>query len=190
MRKSRDSRFLEKILTDAEIDFVNNTKRSDEALWSLWVSKETAYKVIKKTYPDTAFIPRQWQVVFNRFQSEYAEGKVEIAGKDEIFIRLFSNSDYIHCIGTDKPAILDKIIGQVEILPEQQDDPSLFVRLCLARKLAEHFSLNLNQITIKRIKEKGELQPPRVYIDGRKTDIDISLSHDGRFIAYAFSDYI
>jgi len=185
--EKREFALSKKILTDAEIEFVKNAERSDEALWSLWASKETAYKVINKTYPDTSFTPRRWQVVFNKFKSEYAEGKVEIAGKDGIFIRLFSNSDYIHCIGTDKPEELDNIISGIAVLPEKEKNPSLFSRLCLIKSLTKHYLLDFHQIKIKRIKEKGELQPPRAYIDGRKTeDIDISLSHDGRFIAYAF----
>jgi len=188
MQKSRDSRFLKRILTDAEIELVKDAKNSDEALWSLWACKESAYKVIKKILPDTAFIPKRWQVVFNKTQSECSEGKVVITGNDGIFIRLFSNHDYIHCVGADKLAELDKIISGVEILPEKENNPSFFSRLCLAKRLAKHFLLDIHQIKIKRIKEKGELQPPRAYIDGRKTDTDVSLSHDGRFVAYAFND--
>ena len=60
--KSRDSRFLKKILTDAEIEYVKNADGPDQALWSLWACKETAYKVIKKILPDIVFAPRQWQV--------------------------------------------------------------------------------------------------------------------------------
>jgi len=186
--KSRDSRFLKKILTDAEIEIVKNAERSDETLWSFWACKETAYKVIKKTFPDTAFLPRRWQVSFNRCRLECSEGEVVIAGKGGIFIRLFSNYDYIHCVGVDKAAEMNKIISGVEVLPEKENSPSLFSRLCLAQSLAKHFLPDIHQIKIKRIKENGELQPPRAYIDGVKTDIDISLSHDGRFVAYAFSE--
>lgn len=185
VQKSGDSRFLKKILTDAEIEVVINAENSDEALWSIWACKETAYKVIKKTFPNAAFIPRKWQVSFNRSQLECSEGEVVIEGKVGIFIRLFFNYDYIHCVGVNKLAELDKIISGVEFLPEE-DNPSLFSRLCLEKRLAEHFLLDSNQIKIRRIKERGELQPPRTYIDGRETDIDISLSHDGRFVAYAF----
>ncbi|KUG24292.1 hypothetical protein ASZ90_005889 [hydrocarbon metagenome] len=83
---------------------------------------------------------------------------------------------------------MNKIISGVEVLPEKENSPSLFSRLCLAQSLAKHFLPDIHQIKIKRIKENGELQPPRAYIDGVKTDIDISLSHDGRFVAYAFSE--
>jgi len=183
--KSQDSRFLKKILTDVEIDFVKNAENSDEALWSFWACKETAYKVIKKTFPGIAFLPRQWQVTFGKTKSKKSDGLVKVPDTGDVYIRLFSNPDYIHCVGTDKLAVPDKIICGVENLPDEETDPSLFSRFCLAQSLAERFSLNFHQIKIKRTRTKGELQPPRVYIDGRKTDIDISLSHDGRFVAYA-----
>ena len=183
--KSKDSHFLKKILTDAEMEFVKNAENSDEALWSFWACKETVYKVIKKTCPGVAFLPRRWQVTFGKTKSKRSDGLVNVPDKGDVYIRLFSNPDYIHCIGTDKLAVLDKIICDVENLPGEKTDPSLFSRLCLAQSLAKRFSLNLHQIKIKRIRTKGELQPPCVYIDSRKTDIDISLSHDGLFVAYA-----
>ena len=155
------------------------------ALWSHWACKETAYKVIKKTFPSTAFLPRQWQVIFNKTKSKYSDGEVIIPGKGSVHIRLDCNFQYVHCIGSDSIMALDKLIWSVDILPEKEKiNPSLYSRYRLGQSLAKHFSLNYRHIKIKRTRENGELQPPRVYVDGRKTNIDISLSHDGRFVAY------
>jgi phosphopantetheinyl transferase (holo-ACP synthase) len=185
--KSRNSRFLKKILTNAEIEFVQNAKNPDTALWSHWACKETAYKVIKKSSPDAAFLPRQWTVTFKSTKSKYSDGEVIIPGKSKIYISLFSNSQYVHCVGADCLTALDKLIWSVDVLPEKEKiNPSLFLRHCLGQNLAQYFSLNFHQIKIKRTRENGEFQPPRVYVSGRKTDIDISLSHDGRFVAYIY----
>jgi phosphopantetheinyl transferase (holo-ACP synthase) len=188
--KSRNSRFLKKILTNVEIEFVQNAKDPDATLWSYWACKETAYKVIKKSCLDAAFLPRQWTVIFNKIESTYSNGEVIIPGKDRVYIHLFSNLQYVHCIGADVFTALDELIWSVDVLPEEKDekniDPSFFSRNCLGQNLAQYFSLNFHNIKIKRARENGELQPPRVYVSGRKTNIDISLSHDGRFIAYAY----
>ena len=185
--KSRDSRFLKKILTNAEIEFVQNAEDPEATLWSLWACKETAYKVIKKSSLDAAFLPRQWTVTFKSTKSKYSDGEVTVPGKSKIYIRLFSNSNYVHCIGADCLVALDKLIWSVDALPEKEKiNPSLYLRYCLGQSLAKHFSLNFHHIKIKRTRENAELQPPRVYVDGRKTDIDISLSHDGRYVAYAY----
>jgi phosphopantetheinyl transferase (holo-ACP synthase) len=185
--ESRDSRFLKKILTDAEIEFVKNAENPGTALWSLWACKETAYKVIKKSSPDTAFTPRRWQTVFDTHQSGYSDGEVIIPETGSVFIRVFSTSEYVHCIGADSNQALDKIIFKVQALPDEETNPSLFSRSCLAQSIAKHFSLESRAIKIKRTKNSGELQPPLLYVGGKKTDIDISLSHDGRFVAYAFT---
>jgi len=143
--------------------------------------------VRKKSFPDIPFIPRRWQVVLNKLQSEYSDGEVIIPGKGSIYIRLFSNLQYVHCVGADSSAVLDKLIWSVEALPEEKEiNPSLFLRDCLGEKLANNFSLNFHDIKIRRTKKNGEFQQPRVYVGGKETDIDISLSHDGRFVAYAF----
>ena len=188
--KSRNSRFLKKILTNAEIEFVQNAKDPDATLWSYWACKETAYKVIKKSCLDAAFLPRQWTVIFNKIESTHLEGEVIIPRKNRVYIHLFSNPQYVHCVGSDNITALDKLIWSVDILPEGKDgkniDPSFFSRNCLGQDLAQYFSLNFHNIKIKRARENGELQPPRVYVSGKKTNIDISLSHDGRFIAYAY----
>ena len=186
--KSQDSRFLKKILTNAEIEFVQNAGNPDTALWSFWACKETAYKVIKKSCPAAAFLPRQWQVTFTKSQSVYSDGEVIIPGREKIYIRLFSNTRYIHCIGADVLTALNKLIWSVDALPEEEKiNPSLYLRYCLGQSLAKNFSLKFHQIKIKRTRENGKLLPPRVYVSGVKTDIDISLSHDGRFVAYAFT---
>jgi phosphopantetheinyl transferase (holo-ACP synthase) len=188
--KSRDSRFLKKILTVAEIDFIRNAENPDKALWSLWACKETAYKVIKKSCVDAAFLPRLWKVILKNHEAACSDGEVKITDAEIVYIRLFSHPRYVHCVGADSPADLDRLVCKVEALPEKENekriDPSLFARKCLARSLADFFRLNFSDIKINRIKEKNELQPPHVYINGKKSDIDISLSHDGQFVAYAF----
>lgn len=185
--KSKNSRFLKKILTDTEIEFIKKMERPVAALWSLWACKEAAYKVKIKSFPDILFIPRRWQVVFNKLQSEYSEGEVIIPGKGSVYIRLFSNNQYVHCVGADSFDVLDQVIWSVEALPEEKEiNPSLFLRDRLGKKLAKNLSLNFHDIRIRRTKINGEFQQPRIYVGGKETDIDISLSHDGRFVAYAF----
>jgi phosphopantetheinyl transferase (holo-ACP synthase) len=188
--KSRDSRFLKKIFTVAEIDFVQNAENPDRALWALWSCKETAYKVIKKKCVVAAFLPRRWTVILKKSESACLGGEVKIPDAEAVYVRLFSHFRYVHCVGADHPTDLDRLVCKVEVLPEKEKekkiDPSLFARKCLALGIADFFRLNLSDIKINRVQDKSELQPPHVYIGGKKSNIDISLSHDGYLIAYAF----
>lgn len=183
-------RFLKKILTAAEIEFVQDAENPDKALWSIWACKETAYKIIKKSCAHAAFLPRQWAVIFNKAKSTYVDGEIAVPSAPALYFRVFSHAGYVHSIGTDCQDALDKMICNVVALPRQDNgekpDASLFLRKCLTQKLARYFHLKSSDIKINRIKGNGELQPPYLFVSGKKSDIDISLSHDGRFVAYAF----
>ena len=212
MKKSRDSRFLKKILTDTEIGFVNLSKNPDTALWSFWSCKEAAYKVVKKHDNENSFLPCRWQVDIDLSKTEhpvptangnnggrvhqpeisYRKGKVIIPGKEAVYVRLFSHPSYVHCLGADSLATLDNLSWGIDILPQGEDrqngNSSLFARQCLIRSLAGYFHLNEGDVEIRRIKNEGELQPPCVFVSGREKAVDVSLSHDGKFIAYAFNE--
>jgi hypothetical protein len=189
-KKSRNSRYLKKILTAAEIEFVRQSQNPDATLWSLWVCKETAYKVIRKSSTGAAFLPRHWPVKLNHQAFAPVDGEIVIPGQNTVFVQLLIAESYVHCIGSDNLSVLDKIVRGVERLPPSEEekivDPSQFGRECLIRRLAVLDSLNFTSLSIRRTEKDGELQPPCVYLDNKKAPFDISLSHDGQFTAYAF----
>lgn len=188
--KSRDYRYLKKILTDVEIEFVRKSRNSDRALWLLWSCKETAYKVIAKSDARAPFVPRCWSVRLNKPDCVFAKGEVLLPDCKVVFVQLYSSQEYVHCTGADNLADLNKAIWGIELLPESacgiDVEPSLFVRECLFRRLADIYSLNNRKMEIRRAKKGHELQPPVLCYENKKAPFDISLSHDERFIAYAF----
>jgi len=185
--KSKNLRFLKKILTDAEIEWVRKADDPDAALWRFWAAKETAYKVIRKLSGEATFLPRRWPVVLREMHRELHEGTV-IVGGQEIFFSCRSDEDYLHCVGSDDADVLRKSIKGVAFLSEdRRRDPSGYGRYCLIKSVAEQGLAERRQIAVRRKKKNGELQPPQLYIADRKSSMDISLSHDGRWIAYVFT---
>jgi phosphopantetheinyl transferase (holo-ACP synthase) len=189
-KKSMDFRYLKKILTNAEIEFVHDAENPDWALWSFWSCKETAYKVICKSDAAVSFLPRCWSVQLKQYNSMFAEGEVVVTGINKVFVQLYFREGYVHCVGSDNLSDLNNIIWGIEFLPkdttEENVEPSLFVRECLSRRLAGIYQFNPDEMEVRRAKKGGELQPPHLYYKNRKTPFDISLSHDGQFVAYAF----
>ncbi|MGV8056886.1 MAG: 4'-phosphopantetheinyl transferase superfamily protein [Smithellaceae bacterium] len=189
-KKSRDSRYLKKILTNAEIEFVHAAENPDVMLWSLWACKETAFKVISKSDSDAPFLPRQWSVQLNQPDNMSRKSEVIIPGGNNVFVQICFAESYVHCIGSDNLPDLDKIIWGVEFLPQTEAgeivEPSSFVRKCLCRRLANIYNLNFLKMEVRRTKKGRELQPPHLYYENNKAAFDISLSHDGQFVAYAF----
>jgi phosphopantetheine--protein transferase-like protein len=64
---------------------------------------------------------------------------------------------------------------------------SALVRLHAKAALARHLGLPPDRLQIIRPGSKGDWQPPRVFIDDQSADIDLSLSHHGAFVAWAFA---
>ena len=210
MQKSTDLRFLKKILTDTEIERVRCASEPEAALWSFWACKEAAYKVMKKQTGDAAFMPRRWSVCFrcsqpaayrdvlhpvNQAQNQnltaITAGYVASSGRDDIPFLLLSSPSYVHSLAADQIDSLDKVLWRVAVMPGEWDkrcaEPSAYVRSCLLDALSGFLQAKQARIKIFRApRERGELEPPAVYLDGIKTPIDISMSHDGRFVAYAF----
>lgn len=211
-----DSRYLKKTLTDEEIEIIHLSQNPDRALWSFWACKEAAYKVLEKSRHVDSFIPCRWSVQirlpsakgsissgtesntlrrsimgpYHQPHESYQKGHVIIPERGVVYIYLSSHLSYVHCIASNSLAALDSSIWGINILPGRKDgqdnSPSSSARKCLARKLAAFLNINQNLIRIRRIKNGTELQPPIVSIGGMRAEIDISLSHDGRFISYAF----
>lgn len=123
-------------------------------------------------------------------EGTFTDGEVVIPEVKSVFVRLFSSEDYVHCIGSDNLPDLDKVIWGIESLPtsapDTNVDPSLFVRKCLSARLADIYQLNFRVMDVRRTQKGNELQPPHLYYENRRTPFDISLSHDGQFVAYAF----
>lgn len=208
-RKSTDLRFLKKILTDDEISLVAGSGDPDAALWSMWACKEAAYKVIHKMDSGAAFLPRRWSVLpayvpgmqhdvcssysgngaAGRWASEVS-GLVRIPGFHEMPFCLHVTRLYVHCIVSDNERALEETLWQADALPAAKkgngSDPSSFVRSRLTAHLARLLRCSAREIEIIRTSVEGRLQPPEVHINSERAAIDISLSHDGDYTAYAF----
>jgi hypothetical protein len=123
-------------------------------------------------------------------QNDCREGEVVIPGSGNVYVRLFTFSSYVHCIASDTAEGLNRIVSRVDRLPGRESslgtDPSLFVRSKLLRCLANHLYLPAGDVNIVREPQKDGLGPPLLYIAGVRSVIDLSISHDGYYVAYAY----
>jgi len=194
-------RLLKKIITDNEIEQVRNSPNPDAALWSFWACKEAAYKVVQKRTGGTAFVPRRWSVIYQSVPNAPAdhsartddcrEGEVVIPGADPVYFRLFTFPSYVHCLAAASADDVGAIVARVDRIDKRQrhieENLSTAVRLRLIRLLARDLDLSEKDLQILREKKKGELGPPRLFVTGTASAVDLSISHDGRYGAYAYS---
>lgn len=203
LEKIRDRRFLDRVFSDSERNFIEQHQdHGNDVLWALWAAKESAYKALSKGMPDIPSTPRRYRVVFSVLApdgTDSSDGQVQKTGpnKDSIwtgnvktpagnvFCQALLTPDYVHCLAVTGGFLQEKrMISQVLKWNEQQD-PSVTLRRAVIQRIADTALLNSSAIEIKRHSTPKGLGPPCVFVHNQPSTIDISLSHDGRYGAFA-----
>ena len=206
--KSEDGRFLARVLAEPERDAVGIGPDPDRVLWRLWAAKEAAFKVITKLRgAPPPFVHASFRVEPAGTRSGDGFGEVRW---EELAVRVHWHElgDRIGAIAWNGPAGPEPIEwgwgAAIELDPaphepletlilrldEQERAPvhsrgSALVRLAARAALAGALGAEQGRIrVINRAGPKGRT-PPEATLDGRPAPADVSLSHHGRWIAWA-----
>jgi phosphopantetheinyl transferase (holo-ACP synthase) len=181
--KSMDGRFCDRVLTVEERALLVGAEQPDALLWAIWAAKEAAYKAISRDDPAVCSIPRQYHVVLDMGNGAgmvaRLAGKV-ITPRGELALRVALTADRVHAVAAGSEAALDRLCGRVEGL-DGAGDPSPFVRAGLIREIARFLGCAAGDLSV--VKDRGA---PRMLFRGRLLAAEVSLSHDGRFVAFVF----
>jgi len=184
MGKSRDSRFLDRVLCCHErASLTGACVDDDRRLWTFWSAKEAAYKVAVKRDDTVPSAPLRYEVHLKGRTGNAQKGVVHTPF-GSVAVTIEATPSYIHCVAGDGEAVIGTA-GAVDMITDT--DPSTAVRDLLIRRCATVFRIKSDRCRIVREKGSRGLLPPALLIDGYRAPWDISLSHDGRFIACAFS---
>ncbi len=186
--KNRDIRFINRVFTPDEQQKILNSDEPDIFLWSLWAGKETGYKAISKLYPVVSSSPGHYQIKLS--DRPLPESGTVYTPCGPVPLRFFITGEYIHCIGATTDEDMVSIVRNVQEIPQHQfcpDYKSDFVRNMVRKKISRYLKEDPEAIEIIRPKGRRGLGPPVIYAGNKRTSIDISMSHDGRFAACAIS---
>jgi phosphopantetheinyl transferase (holo-ACP synthase) len=207
--RSRDERFVARVFTELERAALLSADDPDGALWLAWAAKEAAYKVVSKirgTPP--VFVHRAFEVVW---APGSREGVVRYEGDA---IPVVAEPDpaggYLHVLAhapddsgrelrrtverLDPPdsGRAEPLDALLERLTERERDavhsvPSAAVRIGARAELAALLGLEVTRLEIVCRPGASGRRPPYVLVDGSPAKVDVSLSHDGPWIAWALS---
>jgi phosphopantetheinyl transferase (holo-ACP synthase) len=198
--KSGDGRFCGRVFTAEERALIAGAVRPDALLWALWAAKEAAYKAVSRGDPAVCSIPRQYCVVLetgNTINRDSAPiyhreigalslfilaGKV-ITPRGELALRVALTADWVHALAAESAAAIERLCRCVKGLCGA-GDPSAFVRRGLLREIARFLGCAAGDLSV--VKDPGGPGAPGVLFHGRPLAAEVSLSHDGRFAAFAF----
>lgn len=189
--KERDRRFLERVFTPAERAAILDAAAPTLALWKAWTAKETAFKVASKL---------RSRLVFRHQAFEVAAASAQVRFEDLVIrVRWEAARDYIHCIGQLADAGWKQVSGVAH-----QDDETLDALLLTEAEQASVYSMasararllarqltrrwDIQRVEVLRLWRTWGWSAPVLAEEGRRlAGFDVSLSHDGRFVAAALS---
>ncbi len=199
------NRFDTRVFTSDEREALTTSASAHALRWTLWAAKESAYKVAKKLDSAVRFLPRDFVV------RRLAEGRAVVVHETGPFdVRLCRTDEWVSAVATlmaanaasvtasnapvggnapeaakarwagNAPAAHRSVSIGIERLEVHGADPSQTVRELVCAALALRMNVPPGQVQIAA--DRGI---PVALWRNRRLPVDLSLSHHGRFVAWA-----
>ncbi len=145
--------------------------------WALWAAKESAYKARKRLDPHAVFSPREFEIELSPLpaggDSGIAVGRALHRGR-ALGIEVHVDGACLHAVARSEGENARVLRGAEAAL----DDPGAGARRLAAAAIGRALGLDPAQVEIVR-------RPPVATFRGRRDELGVSLSHHGRFVAFA-----
>lgn len=208
--------FIAKILNPSEERVLSDFHCSQTLFWVFWAAKEAAFKVAAKMGKIDLFSPKKFLVKktdSENFSLANSHSNLEVVFyHDRILVEIQIDQDHtcIHAIASLAQENSNKeqakiFSGQVDLTTLQSIDfpnfpaissnsketdlrqESLIVRHLCILHIAAKFNLSFDRLRIIRRRNKKFLGPPQICYDDQICALDLSLSHHGKWVGWAFS---
>ena len=171
----RHPRFDARVFAPSEHRALRESAEPNPLRWAFWAAKEAAYKVAKKLDNAAVWSPLRFVVCFERG----LEGAVEHAGR-RIPVQVERDAERVHALAGDRIEVLARLRSCVASYDGPAAGVSTAVRALACEQLAPLLGVAVDQLEIGR---RGRI--PVLRLAGRDAPFDLSLSHHGRFVAFA-----
>jgi phosphopantetheinyl transferase (holo-ACP synthase) len=181
-------RFDRRVFADVELVALDNLPVDERHLerWMRWAAKEGAFKLTRQVVPHTSFHPRELSV--SRITRTSARVTSPALGRD-LQIAFDLDEERVHAVVTDRAVGTagDLTPQQVQsgtrrLVSTDPIDATAEVRRYAAATLARLLRLEPGAVEITA---SGPGRPPVARSRGEVLPADVSLSHDGRWVAWA-----
>jgi len=196
-----DERFVARVLSEEERRTLAGAPDPATELWRLWAAKEAAYKVVSKLAGEPpVFVHAAFRVEWTGGAARRRSGVVE-HGEVRVPVEVTWDDARVHAVATSPdveaaPEVAVTEGGQAgleelmaRLTPREADavhsPASASVRLGARGALARRMGVAEARLEIVCDPGVTGRRPPRVLLDGHPAAADVSLSHHGRWIAWA-----
>ena len=176
-------RFAERVFSIAERDALEASRRSGELRdrllhWAFWAAKESAYKALKRLAPETVFSPKEFEVDLLPLPLAEVGGVAtgRVLHRGQVFdVEVHHEGASVHAVAKSADAAGAGVLWRVE---RALGDQSVAVRRLAAGAIGSALGLDPRGLQIVR-------RPPVATYQGHRLAVDLSLSHHGRYVAFA-----
>lgn len=172
----QEQRFLDKLFTTEEQDFILSDGNRFENIWRLWSMKESAYKIIARAEDVVRFNPKAYRCTTN----SHNKGDVEY---QNLSISTFTEKDnkFIHTTAFLNTNWTSKVI--------QLSDSDVKLQHMHMKQHAINRYANLKSSVLESIEiRKNMIGVPQIYRDGLLQEEQLSLTHHGNYGACVISN--
>jgi hypothetical protein len=186
-RRARHPRFDERVFDERERAAIAADGDGEARRWAHWAAKESAYKVAKRADAGTVFSPLRFEVALEGAFVSGRDGALRGCvrhGDARYPVVVERRGDCLHALATapgGRPAELLRGVGPAPD-PAGDESPSRAVRRLAIRDLAPRLAADTTGLVVRSDARIPLLQ----HRDGRDA-ATLSLSHHGRFVAWACS---
>jgi len=171
--------YVERVCTPAERRVLEAAEDPERLFWCFFAAKEAAYKLLVKLGEEPGLSHRRIEVASDLASSRYDDR--------EIALRVGHADDWVHALASIGPA---EPRFEVSELGEHAR-ASAAGRDLLCRMAAEVLGVTGAELSVERrpsTTSHDGFEPPRLCEKGVPTGLDVSLSHDGRYVAAALAE--
>jgi hypothetical protein len=171
-------RWSERVFCPAERRALESSRSRHRLHWALWAAKESAYKARKRLDPGVAFSPRDFEIELSPLPGSGGRGVAvgrarHRAGALDLEVHL--DDACVHAVARSEDDAGTRVLWGVE---RAVGDPGVAARRLAAAAIGSALGLDPAGLRIVR-------RPPvATFRDGR-LEVGVSLSHHGRFVAFA-----
>jgi phosphopantetheinyl transferase len=168
---SRHPRFDARVFSDSERLLIAGDA-SERVRWVLWAAKEAAYKVAKKLDAAVVWAPSRFAVTLD----SPASGSVR-HGESLYAFHVEQREAYVHVLARRAPS-LGEVRSGVAVAASGDLSAAARSHACLA--LGAQLAIDPARLSVTKRE-----RVPVLCADGAPARADLSLSHHGRFVAFA-----
>lgn len=167
---AHNPRFDARVFSERERALIAGDE-TERVRWVLWAGKEAAYKAVKKLERAAVWAPSRFEVTL----ASRAAGSVR-HGARELALRIDERDALVHAVASadcDGEAL-------AEVAESASEDLSAEARELACRALAARLGVARQRLSVAKRE-----RIPVLLLDGEPAGADLSLSHHGRFVAFA-----